>query len=123
MTQHPEVRSYIDPMFRHESDTSVRSAQRLQTVVHFLKREDLATLSPLETHVVEQAIGSFLKDGKIEYGALNTIAHIDVPERIYMDDIDEQKDDVARTLLGLEAKGIFLFDEEHGTYALGLESV
>ena len=38
-----------------------------------------------------------------------------------MHDEDDQKDDVSRTMLELEEKGLLVFNEEQSTYTLGLE--
>src|SRR5438128_544208 len=105
MTENSENRPHIDPIYRYESDKSVEPAKRLKIVTNFLQRDDIASLSPLETHIVEQAVGNFLKDGKIGfYGSLSMAAHMNPPERIYMDDDDDDKDDVRRTMLQLEDK-------------------
>lgn len=120
MTAKLENRPYIDPGHNYESDTSVKPAERLNVVSNFLKRPDLATLSPLETHIMEQAIGNFLKEGKIGfYGSLNTAAHIHPPVRIYMDDDNDVKDDVRRTMRQLETKGLLNLNEETAEYQLG----
>lgn len=120
MTNNHETRPYIDPMYRYKFDTSVTSAERLKVVSEFLKRDELANLSPLEIHIVEQALGRFLKEGKIGiYGGLNLDAHTNPPERIYMDDDDDQKDDVRRTMLGLEEKGIIILNEDTAEYTFG----
>lgn len=116
----PENRPHIDPMYRYESDTSTRPAQRLRVVEDFLKRDVIANLSLLETHIVEQAIGNFLKEGKIGfYSSLNGAAYMNPPERIYMDDEDDEKDDVRRTMLQLESKGILKLNEETAEYEFG----
>jgi hypothetical protein len=119
MPNNSEKRLFIDPINQYES---VQTAERLKVVTDFLKRDNLATLSPLETHIIEQAIGNFLKNGKIgTYGVLNANAHSYPPERIYMDDEDEQKDDVRRTMLQLEARGILIFNKESGEYTFGMQ--
>jgi hypothetical protein len=119
MERNAENRLFIDPS---ESESNrIKSTERLPTVRRFLQRQDLEELSPLEAHIVEQAMGQFLKEGEIKYSSLNTAAHQDVPVRIYMDDNDDQGDDVSRTMSELEEKGVLVFNEEQSTYSLGLE--
>ena len=119
MSRNAENRPFVEP--REAGPNRVKSAERLPTVRKFLQRRELEELSSLEVHIVEQAMGQFLREGEIKYSSLNIAAHLDAPVRIYMDDKDDQHNDVSRTMSGLEEKGLLVFNEEQSTYTLGLD--